>query len=92
MEFAAFFDKTWLTRMAGPLSNAFDEEQLEEIYMLIDDAAFERISQKLNIDIFADDTEEESVDPDWDMNTAEPLLKKLDSLALCSQSLVPTAY
>lgn len=92
MEFAAFFDKTWLTRMAGPLSNAFDEEQLEEIYMLIDDAAFERISQKLNIDIFADDTEEESVDPDWDMSTAEPLLKKLDSLALCSQSLVPTAY
>ena len=44
---------------------AFNREQLEEIYMLIDDASFARISKKQNIDIFSDEElDEEFLDPE----------------------------
>ena len=36
------------------------EEELEELYMLIDDESFERIGAKQSIDIFADDCEDEA--------------------------------
>ena len=32
----------------------FDLEQLEEIYMMIDDASFQRISRRAKIDVFDD--------------------------------------
>lgn len=54
---ATLVDKGTQTRMAETAMPAFTREQLEDIYLLIDDAAFERISKKTGIDIFADDEE-----------------------------------
>lgn len=64
LEMPLLIEKPVLSRMAETASPDFDREQLEEIYMLIDDAAFERISQKLKIDIFADDELEETCEPE----------------------------
>ena len=67
IEMALYIGKPVLSKAAELASNKFTEEDLEELYMLIDDDAFNRISQKLNIDIFADDTpvyEEEPEDED----------------------------
>lgn len=55
LEMALLVDKPVLSRMAETAVPAFDAEQLEEIYMLIDDASFARISKKQNIDIFSDE-------------------------------------
>ena len=55
LEIALLVDKPVLSRMAETAVPAFDAEQLEEIYMLIDDASFARISKKQNIDIFSDE-------------------------------------
>ena len=44
LEMALLVDKPVLSRMAETAVPAFDAEQLEEIYMLIDDASFARIS------------------------------------------------
>lgn len=54
LEMALLVDKRFKSdgRNCG---TAFDAEQLEEIYMLIDDASFARISKKQNIDIFSDE-------------------------------------
>ncbi len=59
LEMPLLIDKPVLSRMAETAIPAFDQEQLEEIYMLIDDASFERISKKQNIDIFADNEPDE---------------------------------
>ncbi len=59
-------DKPTLTRMAKTVSIPFSREQLEELYLLIDDDAFNEISQKLNIDIFDYDEEIEEVIPEDD--------------------------
>lgn len=65
LEMALLVDKPVLSRMAETAVPAFDAEQLEEIYMLIDDASFARISKKQNIDIFSDEElEEELSDPE----------------------------
>lgn len=55
LEMTTLIEKPVLSRMAETASPNFCREQLEEIYMLIEDASFQRISRKLNIDIFADD-------------------------------------
>lgn len=60
LEMALLVDKPVLSRMAETAVPAFDAEQLEEIYMLIDDASFARISKKQNIDIFSTKNQERS--------------------------------
>ncbi len=62
LEMTNLIEKSVLSKMAEQTSVPFDREQLEEIYMLIDDASFERISQKSKIDIFADDNSAEPED------------------------------
>lgn len=59
MEMLLCIDKPALTKMAEHTSAPFSREQLEEIYMLIDDDAFERISKMQDTDIFSDETEED---------------------------------
>ena len=56
-----------LSRMAENTTINFTEEELEEIYMLIDDESFNRICAKQGVDIFADDTEYDSyIEEDYD--------------------------
>jgi hypothetical protein len=59
LEMVSLVEKPVLIKMAEQTSSPFDKEQLEEIYILIEDASFERIAQKAKIDIFADDNSEE---------------------------------
>ena len=63
--------------MAETASPPFNREQLEEIYMLIDDEVFEKISKTQNIDIFNDGAEPEETLPEWDEPTPEPAPPKL---------------
>lgn len=51
-------DDATIGRMGETAVPAFSKEQLEEISLYIDDDAYERISKKLGIDIFADDDED----------------------------------
>lgn len=75
LEMTLLIEKPVLSRMAEQTSAAFTKEQLEEVYMLIDDAAFERISKKQNIDIFEDDEPEEAYEPEEEYEFIEPLPK-----------------
>lgn len=58
MEMVLYIEKPVLSRAAELACTAFTAEDMENLYVLIDDASFERISKKLNIDIFAEDTED----------------------------------
>ena len=44
-----------LSKIAEQTDVPFDREQLEEIYMMIDDASFQRISRRAKIDVFNDE-------------------------------------
>lgn len=66
LEMTILIEKPVLSKMAEQTSIAFTKEQLEEIYMLIDDISFEYISKKQNMDIFADDEPEEIYEPEED--------------------------
>ena len=57
MELACMIEKPMLTRLVDTATEPFSKEQLEELYMLIDDDVFERVSKRNKIDIFADDEE-----------------------------------
>ena len=59
LDMALLIDKPVLSKMAEQTSTAFDRNQLEDIYMLIDDVSFERISKRAEIDIFSDDKPEQ---------------------------------
>ena len=79
LEMALIIDKPVLSRMAETAVPAFNAEKLEEIYMLIDDASFARISKKQNIDIFSDEEpSEELAEPEQedDADVAAPPKKK----------------
>lgn len=76
LEMTLLIEKPVLSRMAEQTSTAFTKEQLEEVYMLIDDASFERISKKQNIDIFEDDEPEEAYEPEEENEFIEPLPKR----------------
>lgn len=45
LEMTDTVDKSLLGKIAGQTAVPFDRDQLEEIYLLIDDSAFERISR-----------------------------------------------
>lgn len=70
LEMTILIDKPVLSRMAETASSAFSREQLEEIYMLIDDVSFDRISKKQKIDIFAEEEPEEIFEPEDDIEYA----------------------
>lgn len=79
LEMALLVDKPVLSRMAETVVPAFDAEQLEEIYMLIDDASFARISKRQNIDIFSDEEPGEELaesKPEDDVDFVAPPQKK----------------
>lgn len=55
LEMTCTVDKPFLGRLAEQTDVPFDQDQLEEIYLLIDDRAFERISRRAGINIFEDE-------------------------------------
>ena len=55
LEMTDTVDKSLLGKIAGQTAVPFNRDQLEEIYLLIDDSAFERISRRAGIDIFEDE-------------------------------------
>lgn len=77
LELTLLIEKPTLTRMAETASPSFNREQLEEIYMLIDDDVFDKISKIHNIDIFNDDTESEEIEQEWGQPIPEPIPPKL---------------
>ena len=54
LEMVTMVDQSLLSKMAEQTSVPFNREQLEEIYMMIDDASFQRISRRAKIDVFDD--------------------------------------
>lgn len=58
IEMTHLFDEPTLGKMAEQTSLPFSKEQLEDIYPLIDEASFERISKRQNVDIFTEDESE----------------------------------
>lgn len=59
LEMTLNIEKPIHSRAAELSSIPFQREELEEIYMLIDDESFERISARAKIDIFADEDAED---------------------------------
>lgn len=55
MELACMVEKPMLTRLVDTATEPFSKEQLEELYMLIDDDVFECVSKRNKVDIFADE-------------------------------------
>ena len=54
LEMVGTVEEAVLSRIAERTDVPFDREQLEEIYMMIDDASFQKISRRAKIDIFDD--------------------------------------
>jgi len=48
-------DKPTLTKLADTVAEPFSKEELEELYMSIDDNIFERVSKRSSVDIFVDE-------------------------------------
>ena len=79
MELTSMVEKPMLTRLVDDATEPFSKEQLEELYMLIDDDVFERVSKRNRVDIFA---EEKSNDDTFIEETPEPKLGFFTKLAL----------
>lgn len=75
MELVLFMDKPTLSKMVETSADTLNKDQLEEIYMLIDDDVFERASKRAHIDIFSDDTEEVLDEEEYE--PVEPPQKKI---------------
>ena len=60
MELTSMVDKPILTRLVDTATEPFSKEQLDELYMLIDDDVFERVSKRNKVDIFADEDDEDT--------------------------------
>lgn len=50
----AMVDQSLLSKMAEQTTVPFNREQLEEIYLMIDDSSFHKISKRSRIDVFDD--------------------------------------
>lgn len=74
LELSLIVDKVTLGRMAETAQPDFTREQLEEIYMLIEDKVFTRISKKLGMNIF-EDAEIEELDENYEEYTEEKPVK-----------------
>ena len=55
LEMVGTVEESVLSKIAEQTDVPFDREQLEEIYMMIDDASFQRISRRAKIDVFDDE-------------------------------------
>jgi hypothetical protein len=55
-------DKPTLTKLADTVSEPFSKEDLEELYMSIDDDVFQRICKRQNVDISTDEEDIDYVD------------------------------
>ena len=55
LEMVGSVEESILSKIAERTSVPFDREQLEEIYRMIDDASFQRISRRAKIDVFDDE-------------------------------------
>lgn len=67
LEMANLIDKEALSIAAETAIPQFNREQLEEIYMLIDDQSFQKISVGRKIDVFDDEIEEVADEDDEDL-------------------------
>ena len=54
LEMLAMVDQSLLSKMAEQTTVPFNREQLEEIYLMIDDFSFRKISRRSRIDVFDD--------------------------------------
>lgn len=54
LEMVAMVDQSLLSKMAEQTTVPFNREQLEEIYLMIDDFSFRKISRRSRIDVFDD--------------------------------------
>ena len=88
LEMAVNIEKHILGRAAELSSIPFQREELEEIYMLIDDKSFERISARSKIDIF---TDEEAEDPEA-FDDEETILPPARSPGLLTTLLAAFAF
>lgn len=70
MDIAVLMDKPTLSKLVETSAVPLNREQLEEFYMLIDDASFEKASKRAKVDIFADEEEVGETDID-DFEVAE---------------------
>ena len=55
LEMVSTVEESVLSKIAEQTDVPFDREQLEEIYMMIDDDSFQRISRRAKIDVFDDE-------------------------------------
>ena len=55
LEMVGTVEESVLSKFAEWTDVPFDREQLEEIYMMIDDASFQKISRRAKIDVFDDE-------------------------------------
>ena len=55
LEMVGTVEKSVLSRMAEQTDVPFNREQLEEIYMMIDDDSFRKISRRAKVDVFDDE-------------------------------------
>lgn len=55
LEMVGTVEESVLSKIAERTDVPFDREQLEEIYMMIDDASFQKISRRTKIDVFDDE-------------------------------------
>ena len=55
LEMVGTVEESVLSKIAERTDVPFDREQLEEIYMMIDDASFQKISRRAKIDVFDDE-------------------------------------
>ena len=55
LEMMGTVEESVLSKIAERTDVPFDREQLEEIYMMIDDASFQRISRRTKINVFDDE-------------------------------------
>ena len=55
LEMVGTVEESVLSKIAEQTAVPFDREQLEEIYIMIDDASFQRISRRAKINVFDDE-------------------------------------
>lgn len=71
MNISLLMDKPTLSKLVETSALPLSREQLEDMYMLIDDDVFEKASRRSNVDIFSDEDDEE-VEEEIDTDDFEP--------------------
>ena len=71
MDISILMDKPTLSKLVETSAVPLNREQLEDMYMLIDDDVFEKALRRSNVDIFSDEDDEE-VEKEIDTDDFEP--------------------